>query len=263
VSVAPPVAKKHCRIGAIGQGDIAPADPDLQAWMRVFSTLPVTEADLLAWVEGPLRQIFPFKKFLGGYGSLSGGRIEMRALTSSGHTPEFLSGLEDRFDLKSRGCFAWWVANQRAFMLDKTGARDQAGALIPATEHELMEIERYSLGIVAAHGVIDPFVKAGTYVSFSGVPEIQPERTLAALDLIAPVLHALFLRAQPAVRPALDRKLLTDRQRQLVDLALEGLSDKAIASRLSISDHTVGNHFRAIYVRLGISKRGQLATALR
>jgi DNA-binding NarL/FixJ family response regulator len=36
---------------------------------------------------------------------------------------------------------------------------------------------------------------------------------------------------------------LKDRQRELVDLPLEGLSDKAIARRLSISDHTVGNHF--------------------
>jgi DNA-binding NarL/FixJ family response regulator len=41
------------------------------------------------------------------------------------------------------------------------------------------------------------------------------------------------------------------------------LSDKAIASRLSISDHTVGNHFRAIYARLGITRRSQLTSTLK
>jgi DNA-binding NarL/FixJ family response regulator len=35
---------------------------------------------------------------------------------------------------------------------------------------------------------------------------------------------------------------LTDRHRELVDLALERLSDKAIARRPSVSDHTAGNH---------------------
>jgi DNA-binding CsgD family transcriptional regulator len=56
---------------------------------------------------------------------------------------------------------------------------------------------------------------------------------------------------------------LTDRQRDLVDLAALGLSDKAIASRLGISENTVGNHLRAIYTKLGISKRSQLVALVK
>ncbi|SHL38131.1 regulatory protein, luxR family [Bradyrhizobium lablabi] len=187
----------------------------------------------------------------------------MRSLVTSGHTPEFLAGLERTFDLKSRGCFAWWVSNRKAFILDRTGALDESGVPIPATRSELEEIERFSLGVVAAHGVIDTFVNAGTYISFSGVPRTEPKRTLAALDLIAPVLHTLFLRTKQADQSTVDLTALTDRQRELVDLALTGLSDKAIALRLAISDHTVGNHFRAIYAKLGISKRSQLIALLK
>jgi DNA-binding CsgD family transcriptional regulator len=252
-------------LGQTSNGDVALGDPDLKAWIRALSLLPVaplTGADILAWVEGPLRQFLPFKRFLGGYGSLSGGRIEMRSLVTSGHAPEFLSGLESKFDLKSRGCFAWWVSNRKAFILDKTGAMDATGLAILATKRELEEVKRFSLGVVAAHGVIDPFVNAGTYISFSGVRRTQRKRTLAALDLIAPVLHSLFLQTKQAVKSSVDLTALTDRQRELVDLALEGLSDKAIASRLAISDHTVGNHLRAIYARLGISKRSQLIALL-
>ena len=118
----------------------------------------------------------------------------MRSLVSSGHAPDFLAGLESKFDLKWRGCFAWWVSNRKAFILDRDGALDEAGVAITATRLELEEIDRFALGVVAAHGVIDPFANAGTYLSFSGVPRTWPKRTLAALDLIAPVLHMLFLR---------------------------------------------------------------------
>ena len=49
----------------------------------------------------------------------------------------------------------------------------------------------------------------------------------------------------------------------MVDLAVTGMSDKEIARRLSISDHIVGNHFPAIYERLGVSKRSQLIALLK
>lgn len=242
------------------------ADLDLDAWVYALRMLPVTpvaESDVLAWVEGPVRRFLPFEKFYAGYGSLAGGRIQTRLLITSGFTPEFLAGLVNTFDLKARGCLAWWVANRKAFLLDRSGARDESGTPIPATKSELDEIEQFSLGVVAAHGVIDPFVNSGTYISFSGVTASRPRQTLAALDLIAPVLHTLFLQTKQAEDSKIDLTALTDRQRELVELAAMGLSDKAIASRLRISDSTVGNHFRAIYAKLGISKRSQLIALLK
>jgi DNA-binding CsgD family transcriptional regulator len=243
-----------------------PSGLNFTAWIDALSTLPaapITDRDILAWVEGPLGRFFPFERFLGAYGNLSGGRIRMNSLLTSGHTAEFISGLESVFDLEMRGCFAWWTANRKAFMLDKTGALAGAGVKVTATKRELEEIGRFSLGVVAAHGVIDPFARAGTYVSFCGVPKSHPQQTLAALDLIAPVLHMLFLAIKPLEKSAVDLTKLTPRQKELVDLALEGLPDKAIARRLSISDHTVGNHFRAIYAQLGIAKRSQLIALLK
>ena len=35
------------------------------------------------------------------------------------------------------------------------------------------------------------------------------------------------------------------------------------ASRLRISDHTVGHHFQAIYAKLGVTKRSQLIALLK
>jgi DNA-binding CsgD family transcriptional regulator len=49
----------------------------------------------------------------------------------------------------------------------------------------------------------------------------------------------------------------------LIDLAVQGLSDKEIAVRLGISHNTVGNHFSVIYAKLGIKKRSQLVALVK
>jgi DNA-binding CsgD family transcriptional regulator len=240
----------------------------LSTWSAALRAVPmsdVTEVNLLTWVEGPLRQFLPFERFVGVYGNVSGGRFHMRSLLSSGHTPEFLAGLESTFDLKSGGCFGWWVANRKPFILEReAGGRDEVGTRISATQRELAtEVEQRSVGIYAAHGVIDSFANADTYFGFSGVPGDQPKLTFTALDLVTPVLHKLFLQTRRAEHLPIDLSALTDRQRELMDLAVQGLSDKAIAWRLAISENTVGNHFRAIYAKLGIAKRSKLIALLR
>ena len=234
---------------------------DLRTWSEALYDLPtgaVTEADFRAWLEGPLRRFFPFQRFLGAYGSLSGHRVQMQTLITSGHGQEFVASRRSTFDLKWRGSFKWLVSSRRAVLLDRTGAIDAAGIRVSPTECELVDLERFSLGALAAHGVIDPFTKTGTYLGFSGVPTMRPAQLLASLELISPVVHTLYLQTKPFSISTADATSLTDRQRDLADLAALGLSDKEIGSRLGISDHTVGNHFRAIFARLGISKRSQL-----
>src|SRR5262245_38844429 len=57
------------------------SSPDLKAWIGALNAAPagaVTEEQIRQWVEGPLRRFFPFQRFLGAYGRLSGGRIRMR-----------------------------------------------------------------------------------------------------------------------------------------------------------------------------------------
>jgi DNA-binding CsgD family transcriptional regulator len=236
---------------------------NLGAWVDVLQALPmsdVTESDVLTWVEGPLRQFFPFEKFLGFYGKLFAGRVQILSLVTSGYPTEFISELGAAFDLSERACIGWWLSNGKPFILHQSTAWNEAGSPVVATSRELDEINRFSLGAIAAHGVVDRFVDACTYISFAGIPLGQPDHTFAALKLIAPVLHGLLLQTKQAKESPFG--LLTGRQIELVDLAREGLSDKAIAKRLVISEHTVGNHFRAIYAKLGISKRSQLSIPL-
>jgi DNA-binding CsgD family transcriptional regulator/tetratricopeptide (TPR) repeat protein len=56
-----------------------------------------------------------------------------------------------------------------------------------------------------------------------------------------------------------DLSMLTKRESEIADLALEGLTNRAIARKLSISEHTVESHMTSIMNRLGIRSRHQLA----
>ena len=50
---------------------------------------------------------------------------------------------------------------------------------------------------------------------------------------------------------------LTPRERQVIELAARGLSNRAIAARLNISDHTVKFHLSTIYGKLGVATRAE------
>ncbi|MEU4872016.1 LuxR C-terminal-related transcriptional regulator [Streptomyces sp. NPDC021608] len=72
---------------------------------------------------------------------------------------------------------------------------------------------------------------------------------------------ALARRCQGARTPALAGLALgelTARQRQIVALAAQGLSNRQIAERLTLSVRTVGNHLHGAYTRLGADDRACL-----
>lgn len=59
----------------------------------------------------------------------------------------------------------------------------------------------------------------------------------------------------PTTGSAKGRGELTERERQVVQLLAEGLSNKLIADRLGISDHTAKFHVNGVMMKLGASTR--------
>ena len=60
----------------------------------------------------------------------------------------------------------------------------------------------------------------------------------------------------------LDLHGLTDRERQITQLLLRGLPTTEIAETLFISRHTLGDHVKAIFAKLGVSSRPELTALL-
>ena len=81
------------------------------------------------------------------------------------------------------------------------------------------------------------------------------EASAAGLVALHPnALPALFPhREQPELDPA--EQTLTPREIEVLRMMAEGLGNKAIASRLLISDHTVKFHVSSIFAKLGVSSR--------
>ncbi|HWX39318.1 MAG TPA: response regulator transcription factor [Candidatus Sulfotelmatobacter sp.] len=94
--------------------------------------------------------------------------------------------------------------------------------------------------------------------------DISPEQLVAALEAAASgllVLHSSHvaegLPAASSPAPALDElsESLTRREVEVLQMLAGGLSNKEIAARLSISDHTVKFHVASILGKLGAASR--------
>ena len=48
---------------------------------------------------------------------------------------------------------------------------------------------------------------------------------------------------------------LTQREREVLELICEGLEDRTIAGRLSLSNNTVRNHVARLYAKIGVKRR--------
>jgi DNA-binding NarL/FixJ family response regulator len=82
----------------------------------------------------------------------------------------------------------------------------------------------------------------------------------SGLTVIDTALASSLVPSTPTARPADPRRKgaigeLTDRERQVVVLLAEGLSNKLIADRLGISDHTAKFHVNGVMAKLGASTR--------
>jgi DNA-binding CsgD family transcriptional regulator len=66
----------------------------------------------------------------------------------------------------------------------------------------------------------------------------------------------------PALRKAAERLPLTDREREIVMLIAQGLSNRDIATRLTLSVRTVESHIYKAMAKTGTTNRDELAALL-
>jgi two-component system, NarL family, nitrate/nitrite response regulator NarL len=108
-------------------------------------------------------------------------------------------------------------------------------------------------------------VVALTRGSPAGAPAgvLVPDATAEQLDAaLRAVVAGLLVRssAEQETRgfaPAEDVPLLTPREREILALVGEGLSNKAMARRLGISVHTVKFHLEALFAKLDATSRAE------
>lgn len=107
-------------------------------------------------------------------------------------------------------------------------------------------VRGYLLKDMAPEDVVDSIrrVAAGELV-------VAPAMTVKMIDLLR--------GAQPGQEPRNSLKLLTEREREIIQLLARGESNKVIAQHLSISYDTVKQHVRHILTKLNLSSRVKAA----
>lgn len=124
-------------------------------------------------------------------------------------------------------------------------------AVVNDPSHVTVAMEAGARGVVLREQL-----QAGLYPALAAV-----RSGLTVLDA-ALAAQLVPTKAEPAAalvkeptREARSRGELTARERQVVQLLAEGLSNKLIADRLGISDHTAKFHVNGVMMKLGASTR--------
>jgi DNA-binding CsgD family transcriptional regulator len=88
----------------------------------------------------------------------------------------------------------------------------------------------------------------------------EPARAVALCEKVGAARLPRRLGARSQRRSTATQ--LTAREREVVDAALRGMSNSAIADELSLSERTVEAHLAAAYRKLGVRSRGELISVL-
>ena len=155
-------------------------------------------------------------------------------------------------------------------LLDVAGS--DAATIIPAVRAARPGVRVVVLGIEERAENVVPLLEAGAagYVtrdaSLAELLDVARRavrgETLCPPRVVASLASRLAdLAEQRRVEPAILE--LTVREREIVKLIAEGLSNKQIATRLCIEVATVKNHVHHILVKLQVERRGAAAALLR
>jgi DNA-binding NarL/FixJ family response regulator len=124
--------------------------------------------------------------------------------------------------------------------------------LLPAREDIRDLVKAGVAGFILKDATLDELVNTIRSVA-AGAHVLPSTMTNSLFSQIA--TEALAIHGQAAT----DAVRMTPREREVIDLISEGLSNKSIAARLHISVHTVKSHIRNIMEKLALHTRLQLA----
>lgn len=152
-------------------------------------------------------------------------------------------------------------------LLDEAQAAGQAGVLtrFAAHAHAVRDRDRAALGrlvgVFQQHGMITSAVDAATmlagWAGQDGNVTARDGWLLQAGRIAAEETRLALWQQIPRGRP-----ILTERERQVAELAARRHTVREIAQELGTSPSTIGNQLNAVYRKLAVGSRTELAAAL-
>lgn len=151
-------------------------------------------------------------------------------------------GLRDEDSLRVAGAIASHAPRAKIIVMD----------LVPVSEDIVQYVNAGVSGFVLKDATFDEFVATIRSVAAGG--KVLPARMTQSL--FSQIAMAASARGHEHV---LEDVRMTRREREVIDLIGEGLSNKEIAQRLNIAAHTVKSHVRNVMEKLALHTRLQIA----
>ena len=165
-------------------------------------------------------------------------------------------------------------AKPRVVLVD-FGLQNHDSLRLTATLHrEVPEAKVIVMGLLAQHEDIADFVRAGAsgFVMkdaaidefFDTIRSVANGKEVLPTQLTGSLFKQIADRAiKGGKSPVLEAVRLTQRERQVVELIGEGLSNKEIAARLHVAIHTVKSHVHNVLEKLALHTRLEVAAFTR
>ena len=153
-----------------------------------------------------------------------------------------------------------------AFAVEEWEAGDAPTFVVIGAEEGGWVRDALGAGIVRAllpRGASGVEIVAALAAVSAGLVALDPETFNALLSTPSPtsdVSDAAETSDGRLPRDAAELDALTPREREVLDMLAEGLSNKEIAWRMNISEHTVKFHVASIFAKLGVSTRTEAVT---
>jgi len=173
----------------------------------------------------------------------------VRRLTKSGTTPDIVLldlGLEKASSLKLTAALRRELPQVKVIAMD----------ILPEQVDMIEFVRAGGSGFILKSATLDDYVDTIEKVA-AGENVLPP---LLTASLFTQILESALKSGQGIPEGALQ---LTSREREIVDLISEGLSNKEMAARLHIATHTVKSHIHNILEKLALNSRLQIAAFAR
>lgn len=132
------------------------------------------------------------------------------------------------------------AAAAHARVLILTGVRD--------SDQHRRAIRHGAMGLILKEQAPEVMLKA--------IEKVHAGEVWIEHSLLARVLNEMVVGQEKPVDMIASRiATLTEREREVIALVVEGLKNKRIAERLSITETTVGHHLTSIFAKLGVESR--------